>query len=377
MILYLTYNDAPSGIFSSQVIDVVKFIENEFKTDIILVSFISLRNFFVNRDKIKAELPRSIVLPMFPGVHRWEKNIFLLALIAWIKRPNIVIGRGVLAAKLALNFKKKRKALCVVYDGRGAIAAEWKEYGVITNKKMLEQIDDLERQVINNSDFRISVSQELLKLWKYQYGYYNTNHVIIPCTLNKAFETIDLSLNFVKKSRDLLGLVTNDILFVYSGSVAGWQSFELLYDFMKPVLHSNTNIKLLFLSDLDANIVRFQTEFPGQIISKKVNPTEVPVYLAAGDYGLLIREETITNLVASPVKFAEYLACGLQVIISDKLGDYSAFVSAHNCGYLFNQPFDIEAISIDQKIRNNKLALKSFTKGSFVDKYREVITVCP
>jgi hypothetical protein len=41
VIFYLTYNEAPSGIFSSQVIDVVKFIEANCNTKIKLVAFIS------------------------------------------------------------------------------------------------------------------------------------------------------------------------------------------------------------------------------------------------------------------------------------------------------------------------------------------------
>jgi hypothetical protein len=117
--------------------------------------------------------------------------------------------------------------------------------------------------------------------------------------------------------RKELGFTDTDIVLVYSGSLAGWQSFDMLYQFVKPILISANQFKLLFLSEEDANIEKLKTEFSNQVVCKKVSVSQVPNYLKLADYGLLIREESVTNKVASPVKFAEYLACGLQVIISN------------------------------------------------------------
>jgi glycosyltransferase involved in cell wall biosynthesis len=63
-----------------------------------------------------------------------------------------------------------------------------------------------------------------------------------------------------------------------------------------------------------------------------VPPQEVPRYLAASDVGLLLRDDSIVNRVASPVKFGEYLAAGLPVIITEGLGDYSDAVRTHALG---------------------------------------------
>ena len=56
---------------------------------------------------------------------------------------------------------------------------------------------------------------------------------------------------------------------------------------------------------------------------------EVAGYLMAADVGLLLRENTLTNRVAAPVKFAEYLRCGLPVILTPYVGDFSGFVVEH------------------------------------------------
>ena len=64
---------------------------------------------------------------------------------------------------------------------------------------------------------------------------------------------------------------------------------------------------------------------------------QVPDYLSAADYGLLLREENVTNGVASPVKFAEYLSCGLQILISANLGDFSGMVAEDSLGYVITE----------------------------------------
>ena len=46
-------------------------------------------------------------------------------------------------------------------------------------------------------------------------------------------------------------------------------------------------------------------------------------YLVACDVSFIIRERRLMNRVASPVKFAEYLAAGLAIVASPEIGDMS------------------------------------------------------
>lgn len=108
--------------------------------------FISLRNFRVNRDKIKKEFPQAIVFAMFPGMHRWRYNQLTLKLALALLKPEKIIGRSVLATQLA--FRVKSKNTKVIYDGRGAIAAEWHEYKVVGNQNLLNEIENLEKDAV-------------------------------------------------------------------------------------------------------------------------------------------------------------------------------------------------------------------------------------
>lgn len=371
MIFYLTFNDAPSGIFSSQVIDVIKFLRGELKADIKLVAFISLRGFRTNRKKIRQQLKDAIVLPMFPGVHRWKQNYFFLELLCRRLKPTAIIGRSVLATQLALRARKHGKIQRVIYDGRGAIAAEWKEYGVIHDKKMLMNIESLEKSCIQDCDYRVAVSHKLVEHWREQYLYSGTAHSVIPCTLNEAFlkPADPMAASALLKE---LGFMSTDRIFVYSGSAAGWQSFSLLSEFISPLMGEHA-AKLLFLSAPDPAIEQLDQKYPGKIKRVQVSPSQVPAYLSIAHYGMLIRELSITNQVASPVKFAEYLACGLPVIISNNLGDYSGFVKNNNCGFVGTESFDTARRFDRNTLR--ELALTHFTKKAFTKEYATLVSV--
>lgn len=165
------------------------------------------------------------------------------------------------------------------------------------------------------SDFRIAVSQQLVEYWKNQYRYSSSKHVVIPCTVSEHFSSTNLYKEDKDTFRAQLGYEKDDVVFVYAGSTAGWQSFNLLNELLNRLLESESRYKVLFLSREDENNIKLKQRFPRQVIVKWVLHKKVPQYLKACDYGLLYREQSITNKVAAPTKFAEYLICGLPVII--------------------------------------------------------------
>jgi len=62
------------------------------------------------------------------------------------------------------------------------------------------------------------------------------------------------------------------------------------------------------------------------------SPSEINEIYNAADFGILFRDEILTNKVASPTKLAEYLLAGLPVLISREVGDYSELVSKYKFG---------------------------------------------
>jgi len=373
--IYLTFADQPSGVFTSQVIDVCKYIDQSFPVKIKLVAFISVRDFSENKKKIVKEHPGALVLPMLPRLSNWHLNRITLFMACLFLRPAGIIARGVLAANLALSVKNSGLVKKVCYDGRGAIAAEWNEYTVTPDERLKAAIPELEKKAVLKSDFRIAVSSRLVNYWNEKYNYNGSAHVVIPCTLGYGFSGTLPAPEEIVSTRRSMGFAPDDLVMVYSGSTAGWQSFSILETFLTPVLRADRKNKVLFLSKPDKSISRLKESFPGQVSEIWVSHREVQQVLSACDYGILIREESVTNKVASPTKFAEYLSAGLAVLISDHIGDYSDFVVNNGCGYLIrsNSIQQLHPLSQQEKLKLTSLVQTNFTKESQNKNYKKLI----
>lgn len=375
--IYLTYNDQPSGVYSSQVIDVCHYLNSEFNADIKLVAIISVRNFFQNRSRLRKEFPGACVLPALPTARHWRFSAPLIAALCLFTGQKHIISRNVLATMIALYAKKFGIVKSVVFDGRGAIAAEWNEYRVVENKRMKAQIGEQEKQAVLSSNFRIAVSEKLVDYWRTNYGYNETNHVVIPCTLSSNFIPGLPTEEELLEIRREQGFSADDIVLVYSGSSAGWQSFGSLPDILGTMLSKNHKIKLLFLAKDDENISGMKAMHPGQVFNKWLDHKKVQKVLYACDYGILYRDQSVTNKVAAPTKFAEYLSAGLSIIISDNLGDYSDLVKKEQCGIIPENGRipELEPQSYIQKIKYTILAEKYFTKKSHHHSYHRLTEI--
>jgi len=227
------------------------------------------------------------------------------------------------------------------------------------------------------ASFRISVSQALVNYWKELYGYVDNGHVVIPCTLSKKFIRPIPHKSVLLSMRQKLGFEEDDIIIVFSGSTAGWQSMVESDNLFLEILNKLTKVKLLFLGNHEVEKFSCYKKFPNRVFQKSVSVDEVFEYLVIADYGWMYREQSITNKVASPVKFAEYLVCGLKVIISENLGDYTDFCRKHKCGIIVSDSsFNEELIRIDEseKTRLHQLAIQYFTKEKYENEYRKVLS---
>lgn len=368
--IYLTYNDAPSGIYSSQVVDVVKFLNSiQQKEHVQLLALISARHYFKERKAIKALLPESTVLPMFPGVKQWKKNLLIIRMFCGAAKSGKMMARGPFAAELALQLRESGIIKTVLFDARGAYKAELNEYNVINDDSLKSEIAVIEQDALRRCDKILAVSSALINYWKEEYDFSSFKHVVIPCTLNADFNTDFPKENELISIKKEIGLDEEDIVMVYSGSSAGWQSFSLVEQVMQKVMEGNPKLKLLWLTNDLNNNSEFVKKYRNRIITNWLKPADVRRYLLAADYGILFREQSTTNKVASPVKFAEYLSCGLKIIISKNLGDFSQFTKENQCGITEESLNSIGPVSYDEKLRVHNLAINKLTKERFIKQY--------
>jgi hypothetical protein len=368
VIFYLTYNDQPSGVYWSQVTDVVAYLNGLGHGRVRLVALVSVQGWRTSRRRIKEHAPDAIVLPMVPRMRNWRWNLVWLLLFCAVYRPSGIMARGVMATWMALRARDRGLVRRVCFDGRGAYAAEWEEYRIIDDDALIGQFRPLEQEAVQRSDIRLAVSQALVAHWGERYRYHGQDHVVIPCTL-AARDGSNVPIKARSDAR---------IRLVYSGSAAGWQSFQLLEALLVPLLTDDARVHVLFLSPPDPQVDALGLRYPGRVEQTWVDAAKVADILAEQDLGILLREDTITNRVSSPTKFAEYLAAGLPVMISNAIGDFSKAVRTHGLGVVVaeGEPLNLAGpTSIAERERVRAYAAQHFTKDVYRTSYARILRV--
>jgi len=196
----------------------------------------------------------------------------------------------------------------------------------------------LEYETITIADKVFTVSNGLRDYFINTFAAQNDKFVIYPCLADETkFYYSPILRSEVRKD---LGIEANVTVIIYSGGVKQkWHKLDHMLTFFKEFLKNNSNSKLLLLTNdqksLDERLVDFY-DIISHVVITSVPNQEVVNYLNAADFGLLFRDNTPMNNVASPTKFAEYMLCGLPVIISEGVGDYTNFTSENNVGVVLS-----------------------------------------
>lgn len=248
--------------------------------------------------------------------------------------------RGHAATLLALDAREASPGLKVVFDCRGIEGEEYayvRGYTGITEAPehiacQARLIDTSERRAAHGADRIICVSdamrREVSKRWRVPPDKIS----VLPCCTDtssalEAYRNRD-------SLRQELGL-SGRLVVAYCGSLERWQMPEACLAWFNCIREIRTDAHFLAVTTHPERIINFANaagipESRRTVIS--VPQAEVALYLAAADCGLLIREPSLVNRVASPVKFAEYLAAGVPLLISDNVGDYSGVIRTFKLG---------------------------------------------
>jgi hypothetical protein len=368
MNLYITFNNEYSGIIKSQVIDRLEFVEASFGIRYKMLCFVPFKSFRIQRQEWNAVSPNAIVLPMVGGLRFWWLSICIAIPYAILYRPQIIVGRAAYATAIARSLRSLLLGQKIVFDGRGAERAEWEEFYTRNDGgHPISRIRRLERRAITRSDRLLGVSNALVEYWKKEYDLIGIPPVeVIPCTLNSTFSSLELSDILITEKRRKFNYSDQDVVLLYSGSSAEWQSLDSFMPIILAWMRENLNLKLIMLSKYELSSEDV-TEFGNRISIDWVRPEQVIEYYVVADYGLLLRSDSVTNSVASPVKFAEYLAAGLQVIITEGIGDYSSIIKETDLGMIFDRIKKGKKLlrpSLEDKIRARDYSFTNLSQES-------------
>lgn len=248
-----------------------------------------------------------------------------------------VYARSFIGSMWARRLAHKLKAVSI-FDVRGLVGQEKQlRAGSSMRSRLLSY---LELHEARKADRLGAVSTNLKQYLSRKAG--REDVTIIPSCFNENSFCFDLVAR--KELRNSFGLNENNILLCYSGGTDAWQRIGDLIVVLKKVCSADHRCKALFLTNKKDEVTDLlrKAAFPSdQALIHGCSHKEVHRYLSAADLGFIMRHDTIVNNVASPVKVAEYLACGLPVILTRGIGDYSDMLPGAGVGMLVDETADI------------------------------------
>ena len=229
----------------------------------------------------------------------------------------------------------------LIYDFRALLFAESfsrrKNYFIAALIFMLEMITCF----LAN---QICCVSKNLRTCLFKFFNYKKNIYVFPClVVNKERKKFIPSKYLAKKTS-----------FVYLGSVTGWQNFDEAVDVYKQFSKNNkTSFTVITKDKKKAIKILKNKNVSGNVLSLK--NSEVLIELQHYDFGFLLRENNLLNNVASPIKFLEYLNCGVIPIMNKGIGDYSNLAKVNDIAIVLDENNKLEKSEISRLIEDEFL----------------------
>lgn len=263
-----------------------------------------------------------------------------------VRRNNIemVHARSHVAAAMALALKKKF-GIKMIFDVRGLLAEEYADAGHWRAGEFKYKLTKrMERRFFAAADGVVTLTEaiwEIIKDWEGLRGR-AVAHETIPCCADLARFRFDEAAR--ARARSELQL-EDAFVIVYSGSIGGWYMNEEMADFFAALLQERGDAHFLWLTPRGHDTVRALMRARGigedKFTTRAARSEEVAAYLSASDAGLAFIKPCFSKLASSPTKTAEYLACGLPVVLNAGVGDSDVLVTRERVGALVGK-FSVE-----------------------------------
>lgn len=253
------------------------------------------------------------------------------------KQIEMVHARSHVPAAIALRLKR-RFGVKMIFDVRGLMAEEYADAGHWRKDSIRYRITKAEEsRALAAADGVVTLTERiwpLINQWD-SLRNHNLAHEVVPCCADLElfrFRNEDRS-----RRRGELALQDRFVV-VYSGSIDGWYLTESMADFFVTMRKQRPDAYFLWLTPARHERVHDLMKARGVAQSAytvlAITPRDMPSYLSAADAGLAFIKPCFSKLASSPTKYAEYLGCGLPLIINEGVGDSDALIAREGVGAL-------------------------------------------
>lgn len=168
-----------------------------------------------------------------------------------------------------------------------------------------------------------------------KYGVTNDRFFIVPCAINFKGINVQMAWANRKEIRKKYGISDDEIVFIYSGGTSPWQCIDEsveLYQKLKMQFDGRKTRICLFSGDLQT-LEKYKAD---DVVIDSLPPSLVSKTLNMGDYAFMLRGDFVTNNVAYPNKFLEYIAGGLNVIATPYVYDVRNQIKEYGIGEIID-----------------------------------------
>ncbi len=301
-------------------------------------------------EALKEHLPYTII----PYSSTLEEIKLLLTLKDdTIFAPDIL---GVLYSSFA-----KLKGKKVLYWMQGSTPEE--SYMKHKSKLKYHILNFLEKRALHLSDAYIFVSSYMKEFIQKKYKQTFEPSIIVPCTS-------DLIMQNIQKEKDS---------FVYVGGMSIWQRVDRMLMVFNEIKKHNKNAKL-YIATLDTKkakdfIMKYLDKpfYSSVILTKIDDRKEMEEFLSSKEFGFLMRDDDIVNFVSSPIKLAEYLSCGVNVLISPSIKSYAPLIKKYEAGMVIeNEHFKYQKLTAKPEAAL-RLYRDVFAKEKHLQSYKKLL----
>lgn len=194
---------------------------------------------------------------------------------------------------------------------------------------------------VKKADYCFVVTKELRDYVQQRFHTTNrTSFIIAPCATDGQSFDKETYIKNRKEYREKYGLDDQTPVFVYSGGVSKWQCIEETLQLYNQISQHIPNSRLLVFSHRVDYIKTFTNQ--SDIIFDSYSPNELEKALCAADYAFLLRKDCVTNNVAFPNKYLEYVKSGLYIISTPYLREIADQIKKYKIGYLYDMNNNID-----------------------------------
>lgn len=355
--LFISYNGALEPLIKSQGIPYLKGLSAR-GVECILLSFEKLPK---NKDIARIKIGKLIRDLEDSGIKwyrlRYHKSpslpatffdIFMGIIFSfWLvisKKVDIIHARATVAALMGYVVAKLTRKKFIL-DERGLMAEEYADGGMWKRGGALYRVTrSIEKRLLTSAD-AVVVLTENIKSFLLNSDYLSNSIgerkpdiAVIPCYVDtKKFNDHILTDYKLKEDYGLAG----KFVFLYTGSLGTWYLLEEMIDFFLVAKSVINNAHFMILTHIGKEMVKDlrikKGLAPDDITVDEAEFERMPDYIKLADAGIFFIKPVLSKRSSCPIKFAEYLACGLPVVINSGIGDTDAVIEKYRLGTVIKE----------------------------------------